>query len=259
MFLPLEVGGGRPEDVGSPDARSWLSMELGKYIPQPWSVRFLHGRSGWPKSGHFQAFVVLRIAESFEVKNVPVCPCPGPGRGFAAWVPGGCLQNILVWPDACSLCCLALSRACLRCCRCFSAQAAHLVWPGIAAFGQSLQRPSDLAFCRFSWARSLRYSLRSGVWLLCRSYSCRSWCLASTSAGVGSTRGFGSLALGIAFGRGFLTFGFLGDFCTGGFFVFWGPGFFRVGNWKESIKSCGLGGIIPVAETLVVASSFEQG
>ena len=86
MFLPLEVGGGRPEDVGSPDARSWLSMELGKYIPQPWSVRFLHGRSGWPKSGHFQAFVVLRIAESFEVKNVPVCPGPGPGRGFAAWV-----------------------------------------------------------------------------------------------------------------------------------------------------------------------------
>ena len=35
--------------------------------------------------------------------------------------PGGWLQKILVCPDACSLCCLALYRACLRYCQCCSA------------------------------------------------------------------------------------------------------------------------------------------
>ena len=41
-------------------------------------MRFLHGRAGWPKSGQFQAFSVLRVPESFGRQNVPVCPGPGP-------------------------------------------------------------------------------------------------------------------------------------------------------------------------------------
>ena len=49
------------------------------------------------------------------------------------------------------------------------------------------QSPRDLASCRFAWAWRSLFSLR---FCLC-SYSCRFCSLASTSAGVGSTRGFG--------------------------------------------------------------------
>ena len=52
--------------------------------------------------------------ESGDVSNVPICSGPGPGRWVRGWGLGGCLQKILACPDACSLCCLALSRACLR-------------------------------------------------------------------------------------------------------------------------------------------------
>ena len=48
------------------------------------------------------------------------------------------------------------------------------------------------------WKRRIN-SLRSGVWARWRSYSRRFSCLASSSAGVGSTRGFGFLAFGVAF------------------------------------------------------------
>ena len=44
--------------------------------------------------------------------------------------------------------------------------------------------------------------------------------LASTSAGVGSGRRFDVRSFGAAFLLGFLTFGFLGGFRTGGFLAF---------------------------------------
>ena len=129
---------------------------------------------------------------------------------------------------------------------CFAAQVSHLVRSGTAGFGQSLHSPRDLASSRLAWATRRCSSLRSSVWRLFWSYSRRACFLASTSAGVGSGRRFDVRSFGAAFLLGFLTFGFLGGFRTGGFFVFWGPGFFRVGNWKESIKSCGLEGSIPL-------------
>ena len=99
--------------------------------------------------------------------------------------------------------------------------------------------PSFLASSRLVWTTRRCRSLRSGFWFLFRSYSrCVSF-LASTSAGVGSGWRSGCCAFGVAFLLGF---------CTGDFLAFWGPGFFRVGNWKESIKSCGLGGTTRVLE-----------
>ena len=52
-----------------------------------------------------------------------------------------------------------------------------------------------------SWVLRRINSLRSGVWPRWRSYSRRFSCLASSSAGVGSTRGFGVLGWGVAFFR----------------------------------------------------------
>ena len=69
--------------------------------------------------------------ESGDVSNVPICSGPGPGRWVRGRGLGGCLQKILACPDACSLCCLALSRACLRYCRCCSAHVSQRVWSGM--------------------------------------------------------------------------------------------------------------------------------
>ena len=66
-------------------------------------------------------------------------------------------------------------------------------------FGQSLQSPRDLASSRLAWATRRCSSLRSGVWLLFRSYSLRVSFLASTSAGVGWARSLGFLAFGAVF------------------------------------------------------------
>ena len=85
--------------------------------------------------------------------------------------------------------------------RCFSAHVGQRVWPGLGGLGQSRHWPSSLALCRFSWARRRRYSMRSGVWLLARSYSARFRFLSSAVEGSGSVRRFGAtlvafLALG---------------------------------------------------------------
>ena len=71
--------------------------------------------------------------------------------------------------------------------------------PGMAGLLQLLQRLSDLACRRLSCSRSRRYSMRSGVWFLCRSYSSLSCLLASTSAGFGSVRCLGFPGV-VAFG-----------------------------------------------------------
>ena len=77
-----------------------------------------------------------------------------------------------------SFACLALARRLAssfrRRCRCFSAQVSHLVWPGIAGLEQSLHLPVSLAIRICSLRSCRRYSFRSGVWLLARSYSLRS-------------------------------------------------------------------------------------
>ena len=76
---------------------------------------------------------------------------------------------------------------------------------GLAGLLQFLQRPSNLACRRLSCSRSRRYSMRSGVWFLCRSYSSRSCLLASTSAGFGSVRclGFPGVPAAVPFCGGF--------------------------------------------------------
>ena len=173
----------------------------------------------------------------------------------------GCLQNILVWPDVCSLCCLALSRACLRCCRCCSAHVSQRVWSGMGGAPHATQSPRDLASWRLAWAWRRFCSLRSGLWALFSSYS-RLFCsLASRSAGVGSTRGLGFLAWGAAFLVGLLALGFPGGFRTGGFLAFRGSVLFRVWNSKEYTKSCGLRGSTPAAagSSTVVAQPFAEG
>ena len=65
----------------------------------------------------------------------------------------------------------------------------------------STQMPRSLALSLLSWVLRRINSLRSGVWARWRSYSRRFSCLASSSAGVGSTRGFGVLGWGVAFFR----------------------------------------------------------
>ena len=102
-------------------------------------------------------------------------------------------------------------------------QLSHLVRFGTAGFGQSLQSPRRLASSRLAWATRRCSSFRSGVWSLFLSYSRRACFLASTSSGVGSGRRSAFGAFGVAFVLGFLTFGFLGGFCTGGFLAFLGP------------------------------------
>ena len=142
-----------------------------------------------------------------------------------AWVLG-CGQRNDAWPEDWSLSLIARSSARFRVCRCFSAQVSHLVWSGTVGFGQSLQMPSFLASSRLAWAMRRRSSLRSGVWRLFRSYFRRFSSLASTCAGVGSTRGLGVLGVrsfGTTFLGGFLTYGFCGGFRVGGllFLFFW--------------------------------------
>ena len=97
--------------------------------------------------------------------------------------------------------------------RCFSAQVSHLVWPGTAGFGQCVQRPSSLASRGLAWIESRCCSLRSGVLFLFLLYPRRFSFLASTRAGVGSTRGSGVLGV-----RSFGTT-FLGGFRVEGFWV----------------------------------------
>ena len=63
------------------------------------------------------------------------------------------------------------------------------------------QMPRSLALFLLAWVLRRFRSLRSGVWARWRSYSRRLSCLASSSAGVGSTRGFGVLGWGVAFFR----------------------------------------------------------
>ena len=73
--------------------------------------------------------------------------------------------------------------------------------PGLVRDGgapHATQSPRDLASCRLAWAKRRFNSLRSAVRFLCRSYSCRFCSLASTSAGVGSTRGFGFFTFWLA-------------------------------------------------------------
>ena len=111
-----------------------------------------------------------------------------------AWVLG-CGQRNDAWPEDWFLSLRARSSARFRVCRCFSAQVSHLVWSGTVGFGQSLQMPSFLASSRLAWAMRRRSSLRSGVWRLFRSYFRRFSSLASTCAGVGSTRGLGVLGV----------------------------------------------------------------
>ena len=72
------------------------------------------------------------------------------------------------------------------------------------------QSPRDLASCRFAWAWRSLFSLRSGLLALFSSYSCRFCFLASTSAGVGSTRGFGFFTFWLALAAFLLDLGLFG-------------------------------------------------
>ena len=78
-----------------------------------------------------------------------------------------------------------------------------------------------------SWMRRRIHSLRSGVWARWRSYSRRFSCLASSSAGVGSTRGFGVLGWGVAFR----------DVFTAGLFELWGRPPLLAGFGREKVNS----------------------
>ena len=99
--------------------------------------------------------------------------------------------------------------------RCFSAQVGQRVWPGLAGLEQLRHCPSSLALCRFSWARRRRYSMRSGVWLLARSYSDCFRFLSSAVEGSGSVRRFGATLVV------FLVLGFfLEDFLAVFFWLF---------------------------------------
>ena len=94
----------------------------------------------------------------------------------------------------------------LRDCRWTSAQLKQRVWSGMGGAPHATQSPRDLASCRFAWACRSLFSLRSG---LC-SYSCRFCSLASTSAGVGSTRGFGFFTFWLALAAFLLDLGLFG-------------------------------------------------
>ena len=115
--------------------------------------------------------------------------------------PGGWLQKILVCPEACSLFWAALSLACFWYSRWRLEQVWHRVSAGMGGAPHSTQMPRSLALSLLSWVLRRINSLRSGVWARWRSYSRRFSCLASSSAGVGSTRGFGVLGWGVAFFR----------------------------------------------------------
>ena len=115
----------------------------------------------------------------------------------------GCRQKILACPDACSLCWLALSRACLRCCRCCSAHVSQRVWSGMGGAPHPTQSPRDLASFRFAWAIWRSSSFRSGVCALFRSYTCRCWSRSSGLMGALRLTGVVSrLGLGCFAARG---------------------------------------------------------
>ena len=78
-----------------------------------------------------------------------------------------------------------------------------------------------------SWVLRRINSLRSGVWAHWRSYSRRFSCLASSSARVGSTRGFGVLGWGVAFR----------DVFTAGLFQLWGRPPLLAGFGREKVNS----------------------
>ena len=129
---------------------------------------------------------------------------------------------------------LALMR--LRDCRWFSAQVGHRVWPSMAEFVQLLQSPNSLAFRRCSLAIRRARSLRSSVWFLRRSYSARSWRLASTSDGVGSGQRFGCRAFSAGFLVGLLGVVFRAGFPTR-FFLLAGRPPALAGSGREKVNS----------------------
>ena len=131
---------------------------------------------------------------------------------------------------------LRLASLRLRDCRWFSAQVGHRVWPSMAEFVQLLQSPKSLAFRRCSLAISRTRSLRSSVWFLRRSYSARSWRLASTSDGVGSGQRFGCRAFGAGFSVGLLGVVFRAGFPTR-FFLLAGRPPALAGSGREKVNS----------------------
>ena len=106
--------------------------------------------------------------------------------------------------------CLRVALLRLRDTRCFSAQVGQRVWSGMGGAPHATQSPRDLASCRFAWAWRSLFSLRSGLLALFSSYSCRFCSLASTSAGVGSTRGFGFFTFWLALAAFLLDLGLFG-------------------------------------------------
>ena len=105
----------------------------------------------------------------------------------------GCCQRNDACPEAWSLCWEALSLACLGYSRWRLAQFLQRVSSGMGGSPHPTQIPRSLALSLLSWVMRRFSSLRSGVWALRRSYSRCLSCLASTSAGVGSTLAFGFL------------------------------------------------------------------
>ena len=146
-----------------------------------------------------------------------------------------------VCPEACSLFWAALSLACFWYSRCRLEQAWHRVSSGMGGAPHSIQMPRSLALSLLSWVLRRINSLRSGVWARWRSYSRRFSCLASSSARVGSTRGFGVLGWGVAFR----------DVFTAGLFQLWGRPPLLAGFGREKVNSkvwpiahsCGLAGL----------------
>ena len=132
-----------------------------------------------------------------------------------------------VCPEACSLFWATLSLACFWYSRCRLEQAWHRVSSGMGGAPHSIQMPRSLALSLLSWVLRRINSLRSGVWARWRSYSRRFSCLASSSARVGSTRGFGVLGWGVAFR----------DVFTAGLFQLWGRPLLLAGFGREKVNS----------------------
>ena len=90
--------------------------------------------------------------------------------------------------------------------RCCSAHVSQRVWSGMGGAPHATQSPRDLALSLLSWVLRRFSSLRSGL----SSYS-RWFCsLASTSVGVGSTRGFGFFTFWLALADFLLDLGLFG-------------------------------------------------
>ena len=121
----------------------------------------------------------------------------------------------------------ALSQACFWYSRCRLEQAWHRVSSGMGGAPHSTQMPRSLALSLLSWVLRRINSLRSGVWARWCSYSRRFSRLASSSARVGSTRGFGVLGWGVAFR----------DVFTAGLFQLWGCPPLLAGFGREKVNS----------------------